>query len=107
VSDKRKVHVFARYSKTSAAYEACKPKQLGDLHERMKYVLWLLNLKLNLELSGSAIKEEREKWAAAANWLMYFDPSEEDAPAVVDAQLRHAIYDLETEVKYYESFRRR
>lgn len=56
----------------ASRYRQCKPNQFGNLHERMKFVINKLN-----ELSN----KEKENF---------------------DNTLWHAIFDLETEVKYHE-----
>jgi hypothetical protein len=61
-----------------AAYERAKPKQLGDLHERMKFVMKAL--------------EEARGWKTSEP-----DPEFDD----LYHDLVFGIFDLETEVKYY------
>ena len=59
----------------AAAYLKAKPKKLGDLHERTKFAV---------ELADAAYKKAGAKF-------------DEEFP-----YLRMAIYDLQTEVQYYE-----
>lgn len=56
----------------AAKYQQCKPNQFGSLHERMKFVI--------SKIEGLS-QRERENF---------------------DNDLWHAIYDLETEIKYHK-----
>jgi hypothetical protein len=76
-ADRRRIHSIVIVMKLTnkdkaraAKYRQCKPKQFGNLHERMQYVMALLN-------SG-------------------------DSESSIGYALRTALYDLETEVKFYE-----
>jgi hypothetical protein len=77
---------FTRKDKeTIAAYNAAEPKQFGDLHERMKYLM----------AKAQGYREQREKRRKEP----YTGPSFTDPLECAFTELWHAIRDLETEVK--------
>ena len=70
--------ITQKQKEARAAYEKAKPKQFGNLHERMKFVMKSL--------------EDARGWKTSEP-----DPEFDD----LYHDLVHGIFDLETEIKYY------